>query len=206
VADTRWDLRFTAATYGPIVDPDAGPWRTLLNPGQLGAPDLAANEVWHYLRSDAVLVSIFGDKFDRLAWLPASEHRNLPRCAVYLATNFASERPTSVAIEGVSVFVSALWTLDALKPLDDGAASVATVMAHFKRVLRAPKSRTLTVYRSGVEKSLSTGENAGVVQFAGESFGPLRDLNDTPYGIAHELEARYSIHTNRDTMQIVNLS
>lgn len=196
-----WESRFTPARYGPPVDLNDGPWRTLIDPGQIAPADLAACEVLYYLRSDAVLRSVFSDRFDRVAWLSHGDRREFPRCQVYLSSMQASEQPTSVSVELTSVFVGTCWGLSTLEPVADGAATVATVLAQIKRVLRADKNRVLTVYR-GSQQLQMANENVG---FGPEAYGPLLDLEGRQHGVVHQIEAQYRLHINRNTGQIINL-
>lgn len=190
---------FADASYGAVVG--AGPARTLVSAGDLGAPDLAAIEVTHYLRQDAVLQRIFGGRIERTMWPSEGDPRQFPRCGVSLASSDNSERPTATSVEECSVFVSTFWDAKVAEVLPDGRASVATALAHVKRVLRATPARVLVVWYQDEQKQIAH-ELRGI---GGEFFGNLNDMQGRRYGVFHQLEFRYRLHVDR-TGVLVNLA
>ena len=199
MSQTRWTTHFKAATYGPVVDRDVDPSRTLLDPGQLAPVDLAANEVLHYLRQDAILRAVFKDRGERVPWLSPLDYRTYPRYAVYLSSATNSERPTSTSIEVVSIFVGTMWDAQSAEALGDGQVSVATPLAHVKRVLRAQVARQLVIWYQGSQRALAHDMSIGGERYAAFE-GPR---NRTAY--VHEIQADYRLHVDRGG-QLINLA
>jgi hypothetical protein len=195
-----WPSRFKKATYGAIVAPSTSAMRTIVSPGELAAADIIASEVVHRLRNDSILQDVFEDRFERVPFISHDDRSTFPKCSVHLNSATNSERPTAIRIEEISIFVGALWSLAYIQPAEDGEASVATVMAHIKRVLTAPANRILDAVYNSVNLSLAVDMAIG-----GEGFGPLVTLEGRPFGMVHEVEARYTVHVDRDTAQLVNL-
>lgn len=195
---TRWNTLFTPASYGPLVD--GGPARELVSAGELGPPDLLAHEVRHYLRQDETLAAIFGPRFDVMPWLSPADARTFPRLAVYLASSANSERPTATAVEQVSVFVGTMWDIQSTEPVEDGRATVATVLYHVKRVMRARGTKVLVIWKDDTQRQLAHE----LVGISAERFIPSQDLEGRTNGIVHELEFLYRVHVDISG-QLVNL-
>lgn len=190
MSQTRWASLFKPATYGGVVN--GGPSRELIDAGELAPQDLCAHEVRHYLSQDAVLARVFGGRFEFQPWL-AQDARAFPRCVVYLASTFPSERPTATSVERCSIFVGTLWDIKAAEAIADGKASVATPMAQIRRVLRASPARVLAVWHEGVQVQLAHELNG----FSAERYGPLTDVEGRATGIVHEIEVEYRLHVDR---------
>lgn len=196
-----WESRFKSARYGAVVNPAQGPWRVLEDKGEISPADLIAGEILHFLRSDSILAAVFEDRFERLPWISPDDAREFPRCSVHLASATNSEQPSSTDVEWLSVYVGTLWGLSAIRPVPEGGATVATVLAHIKRVLRVKRNRHVTVTYNGREVDLAVQGQIGA-----EGYGPLQDLAGRPFGIVHEIEARYKLHVDINTGQLVNLA
>lgn len=194
--ETRWHTLFKDATYAGLVN--GGPVRELVSTGDLAPQDLAAHEVRHYLRQDAILRSVFGERMDVMPWLSPADARTFPRLAVYTTSNLNSERPTATSVEMASIYVGTMWDTQSADPVQDGRATVATVLSHIKRVLRAEKARALVVWL-GSQRAM-----AHDVSIGGERYDVLRDLEGRANGIVHEIEFQYRLHVDRGG-QLVNL-
>lgn len=197
MSQTRWASLFKPARYGPVVG--EGPARTLLDPGDLAPQDLVQHEARHYLTQDSILKRVFGGRFDVMPWL-AEDAREFPRCAVYMASNFNSERPTATSVEMATAFIGTLWDAKAAEPVADGKASVATVQSHIKRVVRATPARVLVVWWNGAQTQLAHE----LVSIGGERYGPFTDIQGRVFGIVHEIEVQYRLHVDRSG-RLVNL-
>ena len=115
--ETRWHTLFKDATYAGLVN--GGPVRELVSTGDLAPQDLAAHEVRHYLRQDAILRSVFGERMDVMPWLSPADARTFPRLAVYTTSNLNSERPTATSVEMASIYVGTMWDTQSADPVQD---------------------------------------------------------------------------------------
>lgn len=198
MSQTRWHTLFRRAVYGPVVNPDVDPSRALVDPGELGPPDLVAHEVRHYLAQNPVLRRIFGDAIEVMPFRNPFDFRSFPRLQVYLASDINTEAPTSVAVGQLSVFVGSRWDAQEAEVVEDGQASVATVLNLVKTVLRANRARTLVVVVDGEDQSL-----ANDMRIEPERY--LVDVVGERTAFVHELPIIYTLHADRETGRLINL-
>lgn len=199
MTQTRWESLFKPASYGPVVDVAQSPARTLVDVGDQGPADLAATEVRHYLAQDSKLRAIFRDRIERLVALPVWDFRRFPRLAVYLSSMTPSERPTATSVELTTVYVGTMWDAKAIEVLRDGQVSIATPLAHIKRVLRAERARVLAVWKDGSMRQLAHN----LESFGRETYGLIEGPRNRKAYI-HEIPVEYRLHVDRGG-QLVNL-
>jgi hypothetical protein len=200
VTQTRWESCFKPARYGRVVDPAESPVREMLDPGDVAAADLLGHEVRHYLSQDEVLRGIFGSRIEFMPWRNTFDFTAFPRLGVYLSSAIDEEAPTSVSIEGTSVYVTTFWDAKHAEPVKDGMPSVATVLAHVKRVLRSDKARTLVVSYQNAERSLSSES----VRIEGDRFAPVQMTGRVAF--LNELQFTYTLKLDRSGVRLLSLS
>lgn len=206
MSQTRWNSKFTSATYGPVVDPTTDgdgnlvdPSRTLLDQGEVGPADMVLHEVAHYLRQSAVHLAVFAGRVDAMQIHDPEDFRKFPRLSVCLASIANTEKPTAVTEGEVTVYVGHWWDQLIAEPIADGDASIATMHWHTRRVLQVDKARTLALWFEGSQRSISTQS----VVIGPERYGNFINAKGRQAFLS-EIPFTYKVRADRNSGALVN--